>query len=180
MKIYPRYLSSKSPLSERRLTIAPLQFSIVLFFIYRWFLWCWYWRLWRNMKIYPRYLSSKSPLSERRLTIAPLQFSVVIFFCCRWFLWFAYFAGASADLSFLLFVILPCRPGISLSFRPRITLVISTEDHTCHFERESHLSFRPRITLVISTERSEWRNLTHHLSYPQRLQRYQFYLMLAY
>ena len=166
MKIYPRYLSSKSPLSERRFTIAPLQFSIVIFFIYRWFLWCWYWRLWRNMKICLRYLSSKSPLSERRLTIAPLQFSIVCSFVVVGFsglLWSASFAGASADLSFLLFVILPCRPGISLSFRARITLVISSEDLT-----------------VISTERSEWRNLTHHLSCLQRLQRYQFYRMLAY
>ena len=35
MKIYPRYLSPKSPFSERGLTIASLQFSDLICSIYR-------------------------------------------------------------------------------------------------------------------------------------------------
>ena len=87
------------------------------------------------------------------------MFSVVVLFCCRWFY------------------------GLFLTFSSFLLSVALRR--IWHFSRASHLSFQSCVllvisvvcSLVISTERSEWRNLTHHLPYLQRLQRYQFYRM---
>ena len=80
MKVGLRYLSSKSPLSERRLAVASLQLLIVYSFVSVCLFYCLIEGCAGNMKVGLRYLSSKSPLSERRLAVASLQSLIVYSF----------------------------------------------------------------------------------------------------